>query len=112
MRCCTDIIRGSVAMCVFMGRSTRRMALFSAALWTVRRPIAGWKFRPGCSTGLHVLMNCADDRSPLSALDSLAALSALLDLALKDSSSIIECPAFGRMPILSRPESGRGPCAG
>jgi hypothetical protein len=57
-RCYTGIIRGSVAMFVFMGRWTKRMALFSAALWIVRKLIAGWKFRPGCSTGLHVLMNC------------------------------------------------------
>jgi hypothetical protein len=52
------IILGSVAMFVFMGPSTKRMALFSAALWIVRELIAGWKFRPGCSTGPHVLMNC------------------------------------------------------
>jgi hypothetical protein len=45
-------------MFVFMGPSTKRMALFSAALWIVRELIAGWKFRPGCSTGPHVLMNC------------------------------------------------------
>jgi hypothetical protein len=54
----TGIILGSVAMFVFMGPSTKRMALFSAALWIVRELIAGWKFRPGCSTGPHVLMNC------------------------------------------------------
>ena len=51
-RCYTGIIRGSVAMFVFMGRSTKRMALFSAALWIVRELIAGWKFglevRPDC----------------------------------------------------------------
>jgi hypothetical protein len=57
-RCYTGIILGSVAMFVFMGRSTNRMALFSAALWMVRELIAGWKFRPGCPTGLHVLTNC------------------------------------------------------
>jgi hypothetical protein len=44
-------------MFVFMGRSTKWMALLSAALWIVRELIAGWKYRPGCSTGLHVLMN-------------------------------------------------------
>ena len=41
-RCYTGIIRGSVAMFVFMGRSTKRMALFP--------PHSG-----SCSTGLHFL---------------------------------------------------------
>jgi hypothetical protein len=27
-------------------------AVIEAALWTVRRQTASWKFRPGCSTGL------------------------------------------------------------
>jgi len=49
------IILGLVAEFAFMGPSTRLMMLFSAAPWTGREQIVGWKFQHGCSTGRHAL---------------------------------------------------------
>ena len=50
-----DIILGVVAEFAFMVPSTRMVLSSSAARWKRRKQIGGLKFRPGCSTGRHVL---------------------------------------------------------
>jgi hypothetical protein len=50
-----DIILGVVAEFAFTVPSTRMVLSSSAARWRRRKPIGGLKFRPGCSTGRHVL---------------------------------------------------------
>ena len=55
MRFVIDIILGVVAEFAFMVPSTRMVLSSSAARWKRRKQIGGLKFRPGCSTGRHVL---------------------------------------------------------
>src|SRR5215471_14407650 len=70
------IILGLVAEFAFMVPSTRMVLSSSAARWKSPKKIGGLKCRPGCSTGRHALGYVSTE--------ALAALSALLDLALKD----------------------------
>ena len=55
MRFFIDIILGVVAEFAFMVPSTKMVLSSSAARWKRRKQIGGLKFRPGCSTGRHVL---------------------------------------------------------
>jgi hypothetical protein len=54
-------------------------ASLSAARWMDRERIGGWRFQHGCSTGRELFA-----AQPFVSITALAALSALLDLALKD----------------------------
>jgi hypothetical protein len=99
------IILGLVAEFAFMVPSTRMVLSSSAARWMDRKQIGGlevpaWMFdRTACpAPGLLAVQ-------PFVSIEALAALSALLDLALK-----ISRPAFWRIQSLSQPESGRDSC--
>ena len=67
--------------------------------------VPAWMFdRAACPDELRPA-----DRIPFVSVGALSALTDLLQQALKAPLVIIECAAFGRIQILSRPESGRGP---
>ena len=78
------IILGLVAEFAFMGPSTRLVVSSFAARWMGRKQIGGLKCQHGCSTGRHALTPELLAAQPFVSIDALAALSALLDLALKD----------------------------
>jgi hypothetical protein len=78
------IIPGLVTAFAFMRPSTRLIMSSFAARWVSREQNVGWKFRHGCSTGRHALTPSLLTAQPFVSIDALAALSALLDLALKD----------------------------
>src|ERR1700693_5500042 len=77
------IIPGLVTEFAFMVPSTRVVLSSSAARLMGRKQIGGLKSRPGCSTGRHTLTPGFWRLNRMSA-SRHAALSALLDLALKD----------------------------
>ena len=78
------IILGLVAEFAFMGQSTKLVMSSSAARWKGRKQIGDLKSRPGCSTGRHTLTPGLLAAQPYVSIEALTALSALLDLALKD----------------------------
>ena len=78
------IILGLVAEFAFMGQSTRLAVLFFAARWMDRKQIGDLRCQPGCSTGRHVRDSKLLAAQRFVSIDALTALSALLDLALKD----------------------------
>jgi hypothetical protein len=78
------IIPGLVAEFAFMVPSTRVVLSSSAARLMGRKQIGGLKSRLGCSTGRHALGPWLLAAQPYVSIEALAALSALLDQALKD----------------------------
>ncbi len=78
------IILGLVAEFAFMVPSTRIVLSSSAARWKRRKQIGGLKCRPGCSTRRHAPSSRLLAAQPYVSIEALAALSALLDLALKN----------------------------
>jgi hypothetical protein len=95
------IILGLVAEFAFMRPSRRLTMSCFAARWMGRKQNVGGKFQHGCSIGRHA------DAEPLTAqpfvsIDALAALSALLDLALKDRTPSVALLSGASEPLTTR----------